>query len=90
MLDDNFSKGHISINLYYALISKELSEDEKAKFISETVEEIARKFPNLEKLSTKEIESTKSRFIKWLFGFWISQMLVFLGVAFFVFRALNI
>ena len=60
MLDYDFSKGHIGINLYSALISKNLSEDEKAKLIAEAVEEVARKFPNLEQLSTKDdVEITK-------------------------------
>ena len=60
MLDYDFSKGHIGINLYSALISKELNEDEKAKLIAEAVEEVAKKFPNLEKLATRDdLEITK-------------------------------
>ncbi len=60
MLNYDFSKGHIGINLYSALINKELSEEEKAKLIAEAVEEVAKRFPNLEKLATKDdIELSK-------------------------------
>ncbi len=56
---------HIGINLYRALSEENLSEKDKAKVISEVIEEIVQKFPNLKNIVTKrELSETELRLTK--------------------------
>ncbi len=55
-----FDKYHPGISVYEALISKELSEEEKAKIIAEAIDTLSKEFPNLKDVATEKSLNEKS------------------------------
>jgi len=60
-----FDRNHPGISVYQALISKELSEEEKAKIIAEAIDSLSKEFPNLRYVATQQdLSETELRLTK--------------------------
>ncbi len=64
-----FDIRHPGISVYEALISKELSEEEKAKIIAEAIDSLSKEFPKLKDVATgRELSETELRLTKEIEG----------------------
>jgi len=65
MSTKTFDIRYPGISVYEALVSKDLSEEEKAKIIAEAIDTLSKEFPNLKHVAThKDISETELKLIK--------------------------